>query len=161
MYIKSLALLTISVLLLISCKKNDDASIDFQKESEHLTRKWKVQQAFKNSTGNKSDNGEDVSYDWNSFSIEFRKLHSFEIFDYSPDSSSCIIESGNWQLDNDGLILLQGTEKMVDFTGNQIIHEGATEQHWMRKKNKNNELWIWIETSYYPGTGVFLMMSPY
>ena len=149
--------------LLFSChKKQDDIIAQYRKEYDHISRKWKVQEAYMNGTGNLSDNADDVTYDWDKWSIQFwGDPESYRIIDYSPDSSTCIIESGLWQIDIADPMVLRGSEDLIEFSSGSIIEEGDTERHWSRKKNEDDQLWIWIEDSYYVNTGVFLKMVPY
>lgn len=147
--------------LLVSCKKEDPQAIAWQEEISHLCIKWRVESAHKNNTGNELDNGEDVSYDWDKWSIQFWNNNAYEIIEYSPDSSACILESGTWQLGQDGKMILKGSEKLVDFDSGTIIDEGNTEKFWLKEKNENKQFWIWIENSIYGSSGVFLKMLPY
>lgn len=145
---------------LSSCNKEDLDANDYALNMAHLSSKWKVQEANKNSTGLESDNGEDVTYDWTNWNIEFWDNNAYKIIEYSPDSTSVIIESGSWQIDLEGQMLLRGTSSLIDFGTGIIIDEGATERYWVNKKNEANQLWVWIENSYYGSTGVFLKMIP-
>lgn len=148
--------------LFMSCQKKQDQMLEqYRTEYDHITRKWKVQEAYTNSTGNEVDNADDVTYDWEKWSMQFWPNDAYRIIEYSPDSTTCLIESGVWQIDIQGPMLLKGSESLIDFDSGNIIDEGDTERHWIKKKNENNELWVWIENSFYVSTGVFLKMVPY
>ena len=150
----------IMICLLVACKKEDENAISYQIEVEHISTNWKVQTAFKNSTGNESDNTEDVGYDWNNWRAEFWNNNTYKITEYSPDSTSSTIETGTWQLDFEGKMLLKGSKDLIEFSSGLITNEGSTEKYWIRKKNEDNQFWVWIEESYYGSTGVFLKLIP-
>ena len=160
MYVKLILTSTI-ICSLLSCKKEDPQADSWAKEVEHISIRWKVDEAFKNSSGAELDNGEDVSYDWDKWSIQFWNNNAYKIIEYSPDSTKSIIESGTWQLSLDGEMILRGSENLIDFDTGAIIDEGTTERFWLRKKNQDNQFWVWIENSFYASTGVVLKMTPY
>ena len=160
MYVKLILTSTI-ICSLLSCKKEDPQADSWAKEVEHISIRWKVDEAFKNSSGAELDNGEDVSYDWDKWSIQFWNNNAYKIIEYSPDSTKSIIESGTWQLSLDGEMILRGSENLIDFDTGAIIDEGTTERFWLRKKNQDNQFWVWIENSFYASTGVLLKMTPY
>ncbi len=153
-------LASVFISTLSSCNKEDLDAKAYTNNVAHLSSKWKVQEAYKNGTGIESDNAEDVTYDWTNWNIEFWDNSAYKIIEFSPDSTSAIIESGNWQIDRDGLMLLSGTKSLIDFGSGIIIDEGEAERSWITKKNENNQVWVWIEDSYYGSTGVFLKMTP-
>ena len=160
MYVKLILTSTI-ICSLLSCKKEDPQADSWAKEVEHISIRWKVDEAFKNSSGAELDNGEDVSYDWDKWSIQFWNNNAYKIIEYSPDSTKSIIESGTWQLSLDGEMILRGSKNLIDFDTGAIIDEGTTERFWLRKKNQDNQFWVWIENSFYASTGVLLKMTPY
>ena len=146
---------------LSSCKKEDPDETSYEIDMTHLMAKWKVDEAFKNSTGLESDNQEDVTFDWTNWNIEFWNNNTYKIIEFSPDSTSSIIDSGSWQIDLDNYIFMRGTISLIDFETGNIIDDGDSEKSWLKKKNENNQVWIWIENSYYGSTGVFLKLIPY
>ncbi len=156
-------LISIAIISLVitSCNKEDLAAKSWAEESEHLSIKWKVEHAFINNSGEETGNGEDVLYDWEKWSVQFWNTGAYRIIDYSPDSLVSIMESGTWQLATDGEMILKGSESLIDFDSGSIIDEGTTERFWSRKKNEDNQFWVWIENSFYATNGVFLKMIPF
>ena len=147
--------------IFVSCKKKQEEYAQaYQKETNHLSQKWQVQEAHTNATGKEVDNMDDVTYDWEKWDVEFFNNNAYIINEYAPDSSSLIRESGTWSFNIEGPISLKGSEDLIDFTSGAIIDEGETHREWVRVKNENNQLWIWTEDSYYVNTGVFLKMIP-
>ena len=91
MYVKLILTSTI-ICSLVSCKKEDPQAEAWAKEVEHISTRWKVDEAFKNNSGEESDNGEDVSYDWDKWSIQFWNNNAYKIIEYNSDSTKSIIE---------------------------------------------------------------------
>ena len=118
---------SVFIVLLVSCKKKQEEHLEkYRAEYNHISRKWKVQEAYTNNRGNEMYNAIDVTYDWVSWTVEFRENDAYKIFDYSPDSLTCIVESGIWQINIDGPLILTGSENLIEFNSSNIIDQGET-----------------------------------
>lgn len=135
-----------------SCKKYaNDPTISLKSEEARLIRKWQVQVAYYSLFTDQPSQGEDQTYIWQNFKLEFKEDKTYQFENYNLDMSEYTIEEGNWECTEDlSKVKTTGIARHYDSETNALLIQGSKNSAWRIMRLTKNEFWVWYENQVDP-----------